>query len=235
LKKYASLSTEDKLEVVHTLSARPSSGRKLTQAIKDGSIPRRDIPAYVARLLRRVVGNGFVEVWGAIDELSADKEAIFSKYRTLLTSESLAKANPAHGRVLFNRTCSACHKLYGHGGNIGPDITGANRSNLEYLLGNILTPSAIIQDAYKMHIVLTEDGRVYSGVPAGENERQLRLRVANQEQPVLIAKSKIESREVAPVSMMPDGMLTTLKDPEVLDLIAYLKGLKQVDLPHEVR
>jgi putative membrane-bound dehydrogenase-like protein len=235
LKKYASLSTEDKLEVVHTLSARPSSGRKLTQAIKDGSIPRRDIPAYVARLLRRVVGNGFVEVWGAIDELSADKEAMFAKYRTLLTAESLAKANPAHGRVLFNRTCSACHKLYGHGGNIGPDITGANRSNLEYLLGNILTPSAIIQDAYKMHIVLTEDGRVYSGVPAGENERQLRLRVANREQPVLIAKSKIESREVAPVSMMPDGMLTTLKDPEVLDLIAYLKDLKQVDLPHEVR
>ena len=231
LKKYASMTAEDKLEVVHTLSARPSSGRQLTQAIKDGSVPRRDIPAYVARLLRRVVGNGFVEVWGAIDELTADKEAMFAKYRTLLTPDTLAKADPAHGRVLFSRTCSACHKLYGHGGNIGPDITGANRTNLEYLLGNILTPSAIIQDAYKMHIVLTEDGRVYSGIPAGENKRQLQLRVANREQPVTIAKSRIESREIAPVSMMPDGMLSTLKDQEVLDLIAYLKGLKQVNLP----
>ena len=65
--------------------------------------------------------------------------------------------------------------MYGEGGVIGPEITGANRSSLEYLLGNMVTPSAVIQDAYKMHIVLTDDGRVYSGIPAGENERQLRL------------------------------------------------------------
>ena len=82
-----------------------------------------------------------------------------------------------------------------------------------------------------MHIVVTDDGRVYSGIPASENERQLRLRVANRENPVTINKSQIESRDIAPVSMMPDGILKTLKDSEVLDLFAYLQSLKQVPLP----
>lgn len=230
LKQYPGYSTEDKLEVVHTLSSRPLYGRALTDAIKSGTVTKSDVPAYVARLLRRVVGNSFVDVWGPLEELSSDKEAMFAKYRTLLTPDALSKASPTNGRALFNKTCAACHKLHGHGGVIGPDITGANRTNLEYLLGNILTPSAIIQDAYKMHIILTGDGRVYSGVPAAENDQVLKLRVANQTEPVTIAKSQIESREIAAVSMMPEGMLKTMKDQEVLDLIAYLQSLKQVKL-----
>ncbi len=155
---------------------------------------------------------------------------MFAKYRELLTSDALSSADPSNGRAVFDRTCAACHKLHGHGGNIGPDITGANRTNLEYLLGNILTPSAIIQDAYKMHIVLTDDGRIYSGIPAEENDRQLKLRVADREQPITIPKSQIESREIAPISMMPEGTLETLKDSEVQNLIAYLQSLKQVPL-----
>lgn len=231
LKEYANFAAENKLEAVHTLAARSASGRKLTTAIKDGRVPRQDVPAYVARLLRRVVGNSFVDVWGPLDELSSDKEAMFAKYHSLLTSASLAKGNASNGRALFNRTCAACHKLHGHGGNIGPDITGANRSNLEYLLGNILTPSAIIQDAYRMQIIVTNDGRVFSGVPASEDERQLRLRVANQTDPIVINKSEIESRDVAPVSMMPEGLLKTLTDEEVRDLIVYLQSQTQVALP----
>ena len=224
LERYGTLAAGDKLDALHTLASRRSYGVRLTQAIADGTVHKRDIPAYLARLLRRVVGNTFVDVWGPIDALSADKEALLLKYRALLTDEALASADTIRGRAIFSRTCVACHKLYGEGGAIGPELTGANRSNLEYLLGNILTPSAVIQDAYRMHIVLTDDGQIFSGVPADENERQLRLRVADRAEPVVIAKSQIESREIAPVSMMPDGLLANLTDQEVLDLIAYLRA-----------
>jgi putative membrane-bound dehydrogenase-like protein len=231
LDRYSDLPTEDKLEAVHALSSRPGSGRALTEAIRAGGVPKRDVPAYVARLLRRVVGNSFVDVWGPIDELSLDKEAEFAKFRALLTDSALTGADARGGRLVFKRTCAACHKMHGEGGMIGPEITGANRTNLEYILGNVLTPSAIIQDNYKMQIVLTDDGRVYSGVSADENERQLRLWIANREQPVVIAKSQIESREIAPVSMMPEGLLKNLSDKEVLDLVGYLRAPSQVPLP----
>lgn len=230
LDRYASWNAEEKLEVIHALSSRSSYGNALTESLRKGSIPKADIPAHVARLLRRVVGNSFVDVWGPIDELGADKEALFSKYRELLKDSTLEQGNAAQGRLLFNRTCASCHKLYGHGGEIGPDITGANRSNMEYLLSNILTPSAVIQDAYKMHIILMSDGQVYSGIPAEENERQLKLRVADRQEPITIAKSEIESREIAAVSMMPEGIFNNLKESEVVDLIRYLQSVKQVEL-----
>ena len=231
LERYSKLSVGDKLEAIHALAARPGYGGQLTAAIKSGAVPRRDVPAYVARLLRRVVGSGFVEVWGPVDALPAEQVAAFKKYKALLSAEALAKASPGRGRAVFERTCSSCHKLYGAGGLIGPDITGANRTNIDYLLGNILTPSAIIQDAYRMQMVLMRDGRLYSGIPAVESERLLELRVANQAKPVALAKSQIASREIAPVSMMPEGLLANLSDAEVLDLVAYLRKLKQVPLP----
>ena len=185
----------------------------------------------MARLLRRVVGCGLVEVWGPVDALPVEQAAAFKKYKALLSKGTLAGANPGHGREVFEKTCSSCHKLYEKGGLIGPDITGANRTNIDYLLGNILTPSAIIQDAYRMQMVLMRDGRLYSGIPAVESERVLELRVANQAKPVALAKSQIASREIAPVSMMPEGLLANLSDAEVLDLVAYLQKLKQVPLP----
>ena len=231
LERYAGLSVEDKLEVIHALSSRSEYANELTDAMDRGEIPKEDVPAYIARILRRVVGNRFADVWGPIDSIDTKIETQFAKYRELATSAAPGSADASAGRAVFNRTCAACHKLYGHGGSVGPDISGANRSNIDYLLGNILTPSAIIQEEYKMHIILTDDGRVYSGIPAEENDQQLKLRVADRNEPVTIAKSQIESREIAPVSMMPQGILEALSDTEAVNLLKYLQTTAQVSLP----
>lgn len=222
---YHRLSTEEKQEAIYTLSSRSRYANDLTNAMRDNRVPKRDVPAHVARLMRRVVGNRFVDVWGPIEELSNDKQAQFAKYRELLTESRLASADLGQGRELFQKTCASCHLLQGQGGKIGPDITGANRGNLEYLLSNILTPSAVIQDDYRMHIILMDDGRIFSGIPDQENDRTLKLQVADQSEPVLLSKSLIESREIASVSMMPDGLLSNLNDAEVVNLIAYLRSV----------
>ena len=221
---YPKLPTEAKRETVQALASRPGYGWLLTEAIRDGAVPRRDVPTYVARQLRRVVGNGFVEVWGLIDSLEDDKAATFRKYEALLTPQALARADLKKGRSLFQRTCMACHRLHGEGGLMGPDITGANRSSIDYLLHNILDPSGIIQDDYKMVMITTRDGQTLAGNVASENERQLTLSIVGQQ--VVITKSDIQSREVSPVSMMPEGLLQTLTDPEAIDLIGYLMQLE---------
>jgi putative membrane-bound dehydrogenase-like protein len=228
LQNYEQIGPEEKQEIVQALASRTRHGNELTAAIGSGKVPKRDVPAHVARLLRRVVGNRFVDVWGPIDELTADKEAQYAKYRELLSPQALAAADLNRGKELFQRTCAACHQLHGQGGKIGPDITGANRGNLEYLLSNILTPSAVIQDDYRMHIILTDDGRIYSGIPSEETERYLKLLVAESPEPTQIPKSAIESREIAAVSLMPDGLLANLTDAEAIDLIGYLQSAPQV-------
>jgi putative heme-binding domain-containing protein len=89
-------------------------------------------------------------------------------------------------------------------------------------LGNILNPNGDIQDDYKMEIITTRDGRTYTGNIASENDRQLVLRVVGEDQ-VVINSSNIQSRETAPRSMMPEGLLQTMTDQDVIDLVGYLQ------------
>jgi putative heme-binding domain-containing protein len=228
LERYADFSNTEKLEVVHALASRPGHGWALTRAIRRGDVPRRDVPAYVARLLLRVVGNRFLEIWGPVEGLSPEAEASFVRFRTLLTDEAIAQGDLPRGRELYTQTCSACHQLYGEGGLVGPDLTGANRTDLEYLLGNILTPSAIIGEDYLMTMVSTDDGQVFAGVVIGENDQQLQMRTASAAEPITIAKSQIVDREITELSTMPEGLLEHLTDEEIINLFAYLRNLTKV-------
>ncbi len=230
LDKYHEFNKTDKLEIIQTMSSRSGYGQLLTRALKDETMPKTDIPAYAARQLRRVVGNGFVEVWGPIDQLSGNQKVMYEKYRDLLSEEAIAKANFINGETIFQQTCGPCHKMYGKGGTLGPDLTGSNRKNLEYLLSNVLDPSGEIQDDYKMVVLTTRDGRTYSGNVTTENERNISLSLVGRDT-VTISKSNIQSKDLTNVSMMPTGLWETLKNQEVIDLVGYLKIANQDELP----
>jgi putative heme-binding domain-containing protein len=221
LSRYAALSDTERGEALQSLSSRASYGRLLTDAIEAGTVPRRDVPPHIARQLRRVVGTRFTTVWGPV-EPNRLEDHVLAKYRTLLTDSALATADASRGRTVFQRTCASCHQLYGEGGTIGPDLTGSNRANLDYLLLNLLDPSGDVPEAYRLVVITTRDGRTYSGNVVTETERQVTLRTVSAE-PVLINTADIQSRDVTSTSLMPSGLLDALTDVEVLDLVAYLR------------
>ena len=227
LNNYVSYNQEERLEVVQALSSRSGYGNLLTREIKENRIPKSEVPPSVARQLLRVVGSGFIEVWGPIESVPNDAAA-YEKYKQILKPEALAKGNLKEGKILFQNTCGSCHKMYGEGQVMGPDLTGSNRTDVDYLLFNVLEPSTEIQEDYKMVVITTRDGRTYSGNVISEDQRQLTLRIVGQE-PVLINKSSIQSREVTPVSMMPPGLFENLTDQEIINLVAYLGTNKPVE------
>ena len=222
IERYNEFSSMEKLEIVQTLASRSSYGWRLTRAIRDGMVPKRDVPAYVARQLHRVVGSGFLETWGQISKVSNEKIASYEKYSDLLSADAINSANIQAGKTTYDGLCGACHVMYGEGGKIGPDLTGSNRTNIEYLLNNIVDPNSDLQDDYRMVLVTTRDGRTYAGNIISESDRTLTLRIVGQDQ-VIISKSDIQSKEVQTVSMMPEGMLDFLTDREVIDLIGFLQ------------
>ena len=221
--KYEAFNEKEKVEVLLAMASRREYASILTEAIKEGQIPKSEIPAYIARQLRRVMGSGFVEIWGPIDDISADIESHYKRYKKNFISENLKGANVIKGKAIFTNTCGACHQLYGEGGVLGPELTGSNRSNIDYLLSNILEPSADIQEDYKMVVITTRDGRTYIGTVASDTDRHLVLKVVGQDK-VTINKSDVQSREDMPNSMMPSGLIDNMNDQEILDLVAYLRS-----------
>ncbi len=79
----------------------------------------------------------------------------------------------SHGRAIFDRACASCHKLYGSGGEIGPDLTGSGRDNVDYLLENIVDPSAVVTADFRMVVVAMHDGRVFNGLVKRQTDRTL--------------------------------------------------------------
>ncbi len=224
--RYDTFTATEKTEAVQTLASRGRYARMLTDALAVGIVPRQDVPPHVARQLRRVAGTRFADVWGPIADNAAEERA-YSRYKGLLNDTGMKSASPQSGHAIFMRTCGPCHKMYGEGGDVGPELTGSNRANLEYLLANVLNPNADVPEAYRMVVVTTRDGRTFSGNVVAETDRQLTLRVVGRDA-AIISKSDIQSREATSVSMMPTGLLDSLSDREVLDLVGFLRSAAPV-------
>ena len=133
----------------------------------------------------------------------------------------LAKADVANGHLKFQQLCMACHTLHGEGGAVGPDLTGANRSEVYYLLENIIDPSATLPQDFQLTVITRKDGSIVSGNVKGENEYAVTLRTLTDEQ--IINVEEIAKRETLTQSLMPEGLLTTMDADGVRDLIAYLQ------------
>jgi cytochrome c oxidase cbb3-type subunit I/II len=164
-----------------------------------------------------------------VRDLSADRTKLLAKYKSICTPEAIADGDAARGRAVFEKTCASCHLLYGSGGKIGPDLTGSNRANLDYILLNSVDPSYDVPDGYKMVLIQTVDGRLLNGVIAEEDATRVVLKTVEQPE-VVIAKDDIEARKVSTKSMMPDGQLDQMKPQEIIDLIKYLRTTEQVEL-----
>ncbi len=229
LARFAAWPAVDRAEAVLTLAARRPSAERLLAALKSQGIAKTEISAFAARQLQRVLGPGFVDFWGPLAVPDEAKLTEMAALKRRLNEGVLARADLPNGRAVFERTCSACHTLYGTGGKIGPDLTGSNRANLDYILTEIVNPSEVMQEGYHLTTITTRDGRTLAGNVAAEDEQQVTLRMVGQE--TVVAKADIQAREKSPVSLMPEGLLKTLSNDEVRDLIAYLRTQQQVPLP----
>ncbi|MBH54722.1 MAG: hypothetical protein CMI18_10285 [Opitutaceae bacterium] len=227
LGRYASLDDSARQAIVETLATQRDTAEALLFALNRKLVSRKAIPSYVARSLQSLLGEAFTAEYGDIGALSKDKSELFARYRSLLTSDEMDHADAYSGRTIYDQVCGACHLMYGEGGLIGPDLTGSNRADLEYILLNILDPSDDVPDNYKMVTLTLKNGRVLTGTVTEEDGARLTLNAVGQKE--VISKNDILSRDVSDISMMPEGLLMTLKDREVINLIHYLRTEKQVE------
>ena len=229
MRLYPNASPVHQRAIIETLSTRQRYAQVLLNAVRNKKIPRDAIPVQVARSMQDLLGSRFTEVYGQVKSIGTDRQKKINQFKKLLSPNALAKASPSRGRAVFDKTCASCHLLYGTGGKVGPDLTGSNRANLDYILLNSVDPSYDVPDGYRMVTVVTIDGRLINGVVDEEDESKLVLKTAEQPR-VVIAKADIEDRKISKKSIMPEGQLDQLKPQEVVDLIKYLRTTEQVEM-----
>ncbi|HTH47984.1 MAG TPA: hypothetical protein VMB21_10765 [Candidatus Limnocylindria bacterium] len=232
LAAYGSLGAE-KRDALNTLASRNSFAKPLLAAVAAGKIPKTDLTADLVRQLRNLKDDAIkaqlTELWGVMQETSPDMQKEIDRVTKLYWAGGSTPGDAPRGRVVFNKVCAQCHTLFDSGGHVGPDITGANRSDLAYLLQNILFPNAVIPNEYRATTLETKDDRVITGIVKEQNATSLSIQTANEL--VTIPRAEVKSTSLSELSLMPEGLITQLKDGELRDLLYYLSRPGQVALP----
>ena len=236
---FGSFTPVEKRDALNTLSSRAAYGKALMEAVAAKKVSASDVPAEIVRQLRnlrdKTLDERIAKVWGIVRSTPADRLKLIALWKRKLAAPAPAP-DLSLGRAVFAKTCQQCHTLYGVGGKVGPDITGSNRNNLDYLLENILDPSAVIPNDYKMTLLTLKSGRVVTGIVRAETPAALTVVTANET--LTVPANEVEERASSPASMMPDDVLKPLRDEEVRALAAYLRHPAQVPIlatPDNVR
>ncbi|MFO0844476.1 MAG: PVC-type heme-binding CxxCH protein [Gemmataceae bacterium] len=233
LSRYPKLTEAERADAVSTLASRPAYARALLAAMEAKKVPLTDVTPFVARQMAalgdKAIRQRLGRVWGDVRPPVKDKAKEMARYLRLAAPEQRKAADPAAGRAVWQKTCASCHTLFGEGGKLGPDLTGSQRKNAEYVLSKVLDPGEAVPRDYQLTRVVTAAGRVLTGYVKEENDKVLTLQSPTEE--VRVLKADIEQRDRQPGSLMPDGQLKPMSDAEVRDLLAYLAGERQVSLP----
>lgn len=233
LTNWSDRSQEWRAANVTTLASRAAWAKELLTFAEKNPTVRGDITPIHARQIRSLgdeaVNKQLTKVWGELHDTPEAKKQEIAKWRSLLTAAALAQGDASKGRALFTTVCAACHKMYGDGAAIAPELTGSDRRNLDYLLENIVDPSAVVPADYRIAIVKLKDGRTLSGVIPEQNDRTVTVQTPAER--VSFLRSDIAEMQQLSQSFMPEGLLTALGEENVKHLIAYLMSSGQVPLP----
>jgi putative heme-binding domain-containing protein len=224
---YPQLTSSEKRIALNTLASRAEYAIALLEAMDSKRLASTDLSADIVRQLMNLKNDQVVglvaKTWGTMRETPADKAKAIEDIKSLIKAKG-PEPDLALGRSVYAKTCQQCHILFDAGGKIGPELTGSNRTNLDYLLSNIVDPSAVMAKEYQPTIILT-DGRTVSGLIKAEDAISISLQTVNALEVIPVAE--IEDRKLSEKSMMPEDQLRPFSEHELRSLIAYLGSSKQ--------
>jgi putative membrane-bound dehydrogenase-like protein len=224
---YPKLSSKAELRAatISMLLARPAWTLSLLAAIDSGAIPRAELG--IAQI-QRIRQYDDASITALADKLlgkqakptSAEKSKEIERVTHLVTSGS---GDAESGKQIFTTRCAICHTLFGQGAKVGPDLTGYERRNVDFLVTSVVDPSAYIREEYTAFRIQTRGGQTLIGLVVERGPNQLTVEDAAAQKTV-VPKDQIADERALRVSLMPEGLLDGLSEQQVRDLFKYLSS-----------
>ena len=231
VERYPSLSSEARTRARSVLASRASWATALVAAVERGVVDVKEIPPDLLRQMLRQnepsLAAAIEKRWGKLQaQSSAEKISTVNQLKLVLNPSGTTlrfQGNPVEGKKLFTQSCATCHKLFGQGNTIGPDLSGADRKNTEWMLTHIVDPSAFIRPEYVNHNIEMRDGRSLTGLLAEQNDSTLTL-LDVQNQRTVLNRAEMKELTASSTSLMPEGLLEPLTPQQIRDLFSYLQS-----------
>ena len=149
---------------------------------------------------------------------TADKLKEFARIKEIVKAGG---GDEAKGKAQFTARCALCHKLFGEGKDIAPELTPYDRGNIDFWLNAVITPSIEIREGFGAYVVKLKNGQLLTGLMAGQDAKGITIKdiAGNLTQ---VKQADIEKLDASPVSIMPEGLLFGLSDADLRDFFAYL-------------
>jgi putative membrane-bound dehydrogenase-like protein len=223
-------------QTINTLSSTPEMARALLKAVDNQTIDASLISPVLlhqieryddAQIQKLIAANWTRTGMKDVEDLDA---AIAEWKSEKLTGGVLYDGDASRGRAVFRNTCATCHRLFNDGVDIGPNLTGSNRANLDYVLENVLAPNAVVSKDYLVNIFTLKDGRVISGMITSETPEAISVGMPGGTT-MEFSPNEVKEHTQLNQSLMPAGLFNALPIEQVSDLIKYLASPEQVRLP----
>ena len=229
--RYPKLDTEARARARAALASRPEWAAQWLRAVESGRMDAQEISPDLLRQMLRHNDPALTAVieqhWGKLQaQSSAEKTSTVNRLKLVLNPSGTTlrfKGDAAEGKKLFTQLCATCHKLFGEGSTIGPELTGADRKNAEWLLTQIVDPSVFIRPEFVNHNVAMKDGRSLTGLLVEQSDRALTLLDA-QNQRTVLNRADVKELTASRTSLMPEGLLESLTPQQVRDLFSHLQS-----------
>ncbi|WLD14004.1 PVC-type heme-binding CxxCH protein [Planctellipticum variicoloris] len=223
IKDFGKFPTDVQPRAIELLTQRPAWAKVLLKAIGDKKIPAAAININQARRLNDLKDPELKELlakhWGQVREgRSLDRDKVIADMRRLIRS---TPGDARKGQEVYKKICAQCHKIYGEGAEVGPEITLNGRNDYTQLLSNVFDPSLVIGAGYRSYTVATDEGRVINGLLVEDSPQRVVLKVQGGKQEI-IPRDQIEDFKVSEISLMPEGIEKQYTPQELIDLFAFL-------------
>jgi putative heme-binding domain-containing protein len=222
LRRYAGFPKDLRPRAITLLSSRSGWAAALLESIGTGTVDRKDLPPDQVRRLA-LHGDAQLDaltakVFGAAKrDTPEEKKAAIARFKAVLAG---GDGEAASGKAVYVAACGQCHALHGEGTRIGPDLTGYDRRDLDFMLGSIVDPSAAIRPEFAAYVVQTTDGRVLNGPIVASGPET--VTIEDGQARITVARPQIKRLAESPVSRMPEGLLDALTPQQVRDLFTFM-------------
>jgi putative heme-binding domain-containing protein len=217
-----------RLQARELLLSRSSWARAFLEAVDSGEVKSTDVSleqlSHFGTLRSGELAALVRKHWGVTH--GATREERLAEVRRLNNDLRAGPGDFDRGRRLFRERCGTCHRLFGEGETIGPDLSYANRQDRDFLLISLVDPTGVVRKEYQAYQVATHDGRVFSGLIVDQTPETITLRdgkgVRSQ-----VARSEVDELKESNVSLMPEALYKEFSPQELRDLIRFVQSEAQ--------